>query len=419
MRQQTQESATAVLERLATWLIDGATAGLPLHPVERLDMGYALQAGGASFDLPDERAAAILGLHPQTVRRVRKTYREGMDPDAPRLRVARTRRGKRITVDNLWTSAVDGRQASFLSEHPALTSPPRVASLSCSPSCSVVVGPVETGTTAGPGGRVPGLAATGRPDGAAAFERGDRPCGAPLDSAEDAAVAAELREDCRAAALDMKRPPAPLAQWTRALASLRADLGSRDRAVRIIRAALAHRAPDWAAFRASYGVALACDPVKTVRTGWWVRAVEAGWNGCPAADAEPGWTPYHPPALLSQADGVAWTPTEGRAAEGAARAEWEGYISDLQHERDGGSLGAAAELAAALCVVLPWAGPVLDGPGQAVVRWADPEREYGSTWRGISAYRRHAAAGNIGMVAWLARADRLAESVLGIGVRVP
>ena len=421
MRQNPQESATAVLGRIAQWLIDGATAGIPLHPVERLDMGLALQAGGVSFELSDEKAAEILGLHPQTVRHHRRGYREGMDPDAPRLRVARTRRGKRIAVDNLWISPVDTRQTQILSESPALTSPARVASLSCSPSCLIVVVPGESGPAAGreapagAGGVRLELLTDTRPDGAAASERGDRVSPAPMDAAEDAAVAAELREECRGHDLAMRRPPAPLAQWTHALAQLRADLGSRDRAVRIIRAALAHRPPEWAGYRVSYGVALACHPLKTVRSAWWLRAVEAGWNGCPSPDSMPGWVPYNPPMLVSHAEGAPWRSEEGRAAEGAARAEWEGYISDLQHERAGGELGAAAELAAALSITLPWAGPVMDGAAAAAVRWADPEREYGATWKGIAAYRRHAARGNRGLVAWLARADRLAESVFGAG----
>jgi hypothetical protein len=215
------------------------------------------------------------------------------------------------------------------------------------------------------------------------------------------------------------RPVARLSAWREAVTALRQSLGSRDQAFRMMGAAMDHDPPQHAKYRKSYGQILALDPVRAVGTPWWIQAVVDGWSGCPSPDAARPWAPWNPPALLTHADPVLDARPEGRAADGAGLVEWEGYVSDLEHDAHAGRLGAAAELAAALTEGWSTAdvGAGLDGAQIAAVRWADPERDYGSTWRGIGRYRVMARRGHLGLVAWLTRADRLARGVMGWPVR--
>jgi predicted transcriptional regulator len=402
--------AMAALARLATWL---DAHDRPIHPVEAADMAALIRARGQPLSRPATSVAKDLGLHPQTVRAARKRYRETTDPDAPRIRVQRTRRGQVLSVENLWITCEDSNG----SESPALTSPRASLRSPTGPLVSLVVVPVDSaaplrGVVAG---EVAPETAPKLPEGLG----GPRLPPAPLDDLEDRAIGAELRDEARRLRIvPGGRPSAPLASWVAAVGSLRRSLRSRDRSYRVFRAALAHRPPEQARFRRSYGELLATDPERWVTTAWWVRAVESGWSGCPDPSESPAWRPYHPPALLSHADGAAW-PDEGRAGDGAGLAEWEGYLSDLEHEAEAGELGAPAELAAALAEPVEWADSLLDGAAVAVVRWADPERDYGSSWRGIGRYRRFAARGHLGLVAWLARADAVAKKVLDKLKRIP
>lgn len=391
-------------DRIADWLESHTR---PIHPVEAADMAALLRARGEPVSVSDAARATSLGIHPQTVRRHRRRF------SGDWIRIKRTRRGQILSVDNLFTTC--GRP--IVSERIPLTSPARV----CWPEIPVSQGPdliVVGGVDKSPlrGARPASKLAMKDPI-PGSLDRGGA---APCDQAEDSAVAAELRERARGLRLIKDRPVARLSAWRKAVAALRESLGSRDQAYRVMLAALAHDPPRHAKYRRSYGQLLALDPVRAVSTAWWLRAVIGGWNGCPSPDDARPWEPWNPPVLLSQADPVADVRPEGRAADGAGLAEWEGYVSDLEHDTHDGRLGAAAELAAALADGA-WSavdvGAGLDGAQIAAVRWADPERDYGSTWRGIGRYRVLARRGHLGLVAWLTRADRLARRVMGWPVR--
>lgn len=163
------------------------------------------------------------------------------------------------------------------------------------------------------------------------------------DRAEDEAQAALLRVRLGRLKLLRYRAVAPLWELADALGTLRQLYGSRSTAARVIASALSSSAwasrldQDPAGGRRWPGYAfwLAWKPRLAVRSPWWLRGIESGWNGAPALSDLRPWVPAREPV-----EGLTLYPADGLDLDGALTA-W----ADAAHERqDQEEQAAMAEL---------------------------------------------------------------------------
>ena len=205
-----------------------------------------------------------------------------------------------------------------------------------------------------------------------------RPELAGADRREDLAQAAVVRKRLIELQLLHSRRVASVGQLADALCQLRTHYASRNKAARIVAAALQSTPREGAASGTSrtrggrgfpgYAFFLALQPGVAARSPWWLEGVERAWNGAPDWRAQPGWRPITEPTpeLTRYDDDAApvelrelWLQQERRNLEIAREAELDRLWA--KRKQDAGNLSLWAIRSGqlpwdAMCVLEEWGG---------------------------------------------------------------